>query len=85
MQVGTAEARERFKELLDRVQAGETIEITRRGKVLAVLSAPPGFSGSESFSEVVRHWRNTWDVASWTDDDAFADVRDQSPGRDIAL
>ena len=85
MQVGTAEARERFKELLDRVQAGETVEIARRGKVLAVLSAPPGISGSESFGEMVRHWRNTWDVASWTDDDAFADVRDQSPGRDIAL
>ena len=85
MQVGTAEARERFKELLDRVQAGETIEIARRGKVLAVLSAPPGTSGSASFSEVVQHWRNTWDVASWIDDDAFADVRDHSLGRDIAL
>jgi prevent-host-death family protein len=85
MQVGTTEARERFKELLDRVQAGETVEIARRGKVLAVLSAPPGIRGSESFGEVVRHWRNTWDVESWIDDDAFADVRDQSPGRDIAL
>ena len=85
MRIGTAEARERFKELLDRVQAGETVEIARRGKVLAVLSAPPGLSGTESFSEVVRHWRTTWDVASWRDNDAFADVRDQSPGRDIAL
>lgn len=85
MQVGTTEARERFKELLDRVQAGETVEIARRGKVLAVLSAPPGSGGFESFSEVVRHWRDAWDVASWIDDDPFAHVRDPSPGRDVAL
>ena len=84
MQVGTAEARDRFRELLDRVQAGETIEIARRGKILAVLSAPDAESGA-SFGEAVRQWRETWDAASWPDEDVFADVRDGSPGRDVDL
>ena len=84
MQIGTAEAREKLKELLDRVQAGETIEIARRGKVLAVLSAPSGTT-SERFSDAIDSWRATWDVASWTDEDVFGEVRDQSPGRDVVL
>lgn len=85
MQVGTAEARERFKELLDRVQAGETIEIARRGKILAVLSAPPVDSSNGGFNEVLRQWRDTWGVESWPDDDPFVDVRDRSPGRAVDL
>ena len=85
MRVGTAEARERFKELLDRVQAGETVEIARRGKVLAVLSTPPDAGRASTFSETVTQWREMWDVASWPDEDDFADVRDRSPGRDVSL
>lgn len=86
MQLGTAEARDRFKELLDRVQAGETVEIARRGKVLAVLSAPPDDGRAGGFAETVGQWRQTWDVASWRDDDdVFADVRDRSAGRDVEL
>ena len=79
MRVGTAEARERFKELLDRVQSGETVEIARRGKVLAVLSVSTGRAGAGRFGETVSQWRETWDVASWPDEDLFADVRDRSP------
>ena len=85
MRVGTAEARERFKELLDRVQAGETVEIARRGKVLAVLSTPPNADRAGTFSETVAQGRETWDVASGPDEDAFADIRDRSPGRDVSL
>ena len=35
--VGVYEAKTHFSELLDRVQAGESIEITRHGKVVAEL------------------------------------------------
>ena len=35
-----ADARAHFSELLDRVEAGETIEITRRGKPTARLVPP---------------------------------------------
>jgi prevent-host-death family protein len=39
--VGVAEAKRRFSELLDRVNAGERIVIARRGKP-AVALVPPG-------------------------------------------
>jgi prevent-host-death family protein len=39
--VGAVEAKSKFGQLLDWVEAGETVAITRRGKVVAHL-APPG-------------------------------------------
>lgn len=38
--VALFEAKNRLSELIDRVQAGEVIEITRRGKVVARLTPP---------------------------------------------
>ena len=40
-EVALFDAKNRLSELIDRVLAGETIAITRRGKVVAQL-APPG-------------------------------------------
>ena len=39
MDVNLADAKARLSELVDRVQAGESIEITRRGKPVARLTA----------------------------------------------
>ena len=41
--VSLADAKTRLSELVDRVEAGDTIEITRRGKLVARLTgvAPP--------------------------------------------
>ena len=44
--VGAFEAKTRLSELLDRVEEGEEIVITRHGKPVAVL-APPGSRPSE--------------------------------------
>ena len=38
-QVNLADAKARLSELVDRVEAGETIDITRRGRPVARLSA----------------------------------------------
>ena len=38
---GVAEAKNNFTHLLDRVQEGEKITITRHGKPIAELNAPP--------------------------------------------
>ena len=40
-QVGAFEAKNKFGQLLDWVEAGEAVAITRRGKIVAHL-APPG-------------------------------------------
>ena len=81
MQVGMAEARERFRELLDRAEAGEVIEIARRGQVTAVMGPPTGSSPSRDFGTEISSWRERWSTAAEPDDDVFADVRDASAGR----
>ena len=40
-EVALFDAKNRLSELIDRVQAGEEFVITRRGKVVARLAAPP--------------------------------------------
>ena len=40
MEVSVAEARARLSELMRRVEAGEEVIITRRGKAVAVMRAP---------------------------------------------
>lgn len=45
MEVGVGEAKARLSELLDRVEAGDRIVVTRRGTPIAVLS--PYTRGSE--------------------------------------
>ena len=40
-EIGAFEAKNRFGQLLDWVEAGESVAITRRGKIVAHL-APPG-------------------------------------------
>lgn len=54
--VALFEAKNRLSELIDRVLAGEVIEITRRGKVVAQLG-PPGDHAArqrEAHDAVVR-------------------------------
>lgn len=40
MEVSVAEAKAKLSELLKRVEEGESVTITRRGKPVAVVSAP---------------------------------------------
>ena len=40
--IGIRELRQRASELLRRVEQGETIEVTDRGRRVAILSPPPG-------------------------------------------
>ena len=38
--INIAEAKAHFSELVERAEAGETVDITRRGKLVARLSRP---------------------------------------------
>ncbi len=42
MEVGAYEAKTKLSALLDRVEQGEHISISRYGRVVAVLAPPPG-------------------------------------------
>lgn len=58
--VGSFEAKTKLAELLDRVEAGETVTITRRGKAVAKLVPANGADEQEkrrqAIEEIIR-WR----------------------------
>ncbi|HET9069434.1 MAG TPA: type II toxin-antitoxin system prevent-host-death family antitoxin [Amaricoccus sp.] len=56
-EVGAFEAKNRLGQLLDRVEAGEEILITRRGKVVARLLPPAAVSDRERALEAVARIR----------------------------
>lgn len=82
MEIGVADARRRFRAILDEVGSGHVVQVTRRGRVVAVIAPPLSSQATGgSFGDMLRSWREEWDVDSWSDDDPFAGTRDHSPGR----
>jgi prevent-host-death family protein len=47
-EIGAFEAKNRFGQLLDWVEAGEAVAITRRGKIVAHLAPPGGKFNAEA-------------------------------------
>ena len=88
-QYSIAEARDRLPSLVHDVEAGLPVELTRRGKPVAVLVSIEEFrrlsSGREGFWSAIERWRASVDPADLEGDDPFADVRDKSPGRELDL
>jgi prevent-host-death family protein len=63
--VGSFEAKTKLAELLDRVEAGETVTITRRGKAVAKL-VPAGVDAEErarrrALIDEIKRKRAGWD------------------------
>ena len=63
--VGSFEAKTKLAELLDRVEAGETVTITRRGKAVAKL-IPAGIDPEErarrrALIDEIKRKRTAWD------------------------
>ncbi len=56
-EIGAFEAKNRFGQLLDWVEAGDEVVITRRGKVVARLVPPAGALSREARHEVVARIR----------------------------
>jgi prevent-host-death family protein len=86
-----ADARDQFTSLLREVEEGATVELTRRGKPIAVLLALPEYerlaSGRRGFAAAYRDFlrRHPDFLANAVEpEDWLHDVRDSSPGRDFA-
>ena len=65
--IGAFDAKTHLSQLLDRVEAGEEIEITRRGRPVARLVPFVSDSSAEkikSLIQTVREERGTYDVSS---------------------
>ena len=55
--VGAYEAKTHLPKLLEAVERGETIVITRHGKEVAHLIPPPGRKSEAELAEMVTKWR----------------------------
>lgn len=82
-------ARANFIHLVHEAEGGARIELTRRGKPVAVLIGAEDFErlskGAPSFWEAYEKFRREFDLEELdlNPDEIFGDVRDSSPGRDF--
>ena len=83
-----AEARHQFAGIVHAAESGQAVQITRRGRRVAVLLSAAEYDrlreGRPDLWEALQEWRRTvdWGVLGDTSD-IWADVRDRSPGRDF--
>lgn len=83
-----AEARNHLPALVHSAEAGQPTALTRRGKTVAVLLSIADFErlkrgGAGDFLSAVQAFRTEHDLAALGIADAFANTRDQSPGREV--
>lgn len=83
-----AEARDNFTSVVHEAESGTQVELTRRGKPVAVVVGIEDFErlskGRPDFWEAYENFRRglSPDFESNTDE-IFGDLRDPSPGRDF--
>ncbi|HVL57608.1 MAG TPA: type II toxin-antitoxin system prevent-host-death family antitoxin [Burkholderiaceae bacterium] len=58
MRIGIFEAKNRLSELIDRVESGEEVTITRRGVVVARLVPPRDADGQRKAREAIERLRD---------------------------
>lgn len=85
-----AEARANLSEIIDQAEAGQTVELTRRGRPVAVVLSCEAFerlhAGRPRFGEAYRAFLERFSLAeAGVDDQVFATARDRSPGRKVKL
>ena len=82
-----AEARANFTSVVHEAEEGTQVELTRRGKPVAVLLGVEDFERlskkKPGFWETYQEFRRRHDLSEIDPDEIFRDVRDQSPGRDF--
>ena len=84
-----AEARDNLARLIHEVEDGEPVEITRRGRPVAVLLSLAALerlrSGRTGFWDALVDYRDEHDLDALALDEALEDVRDRSLGRPVEL
>lgn len=88
-QYSIATARNQLPAIVHEVENGPPVELTRRGRRVAVLLSARDYERLQprrrSLSAAIKAFRDRVDVSDLDIDEIFADVRDRSPGRDIDL
>jgi prevent-host-death family protein len=82
-----AQARANLPAILDAVEAGSDVELTRRGQPVAVIVARSKYRSDErpTFAEAYGAWRARHPNGVDLPDDYFEKLRDRSPGRKVRL
>lgn len=87
-QYSIAEARDNFHRVVHEAESGETVELTRRGKPVAVLLSLEEYrrlaTGRQSFWEAYEKFRRRHEGSEVETEDVYADVRDPSAGRSFS-
>jgi prevent-host-death family protein len=82
-----AEARNHLARLVHDVERGLPVELTRRGKRVAVLLSVGQYDqavgGKRSFWDALTAYRKTADLDCLDVDEVYKDARDKSPGRNV--
>ena len=84
-----AEARNRFAEIVHDLKRIPQIEVTRRGRPVAVLVSVEEFerlrAGSITFWSAYTAFRDAFDLAQADiESEVFEDLREPSPGREMS-
>lgn len=84
-----AEARDQFAAIVREIEKEPAVEITRRGRPVAVLLSLREFHRlkfRKNFWDAYCSFRNQYDLAKLDiEPEIFTGVRDKSPGREVKL
>ena len=87
-QYSIAEAREKLAHVIQEAEQGTKVELTRRGKPVAILLSLNQYERLSrkrgSFWDSYQEFRRRFKDLNVETADAFEDVRDTSPGRDFS-
>lgn len=85
-----SEARANLPAIIDWVEAGQTVELTRRGRPVAVVVSVQELArlrtGRRDFRTAYREFLDRFDLAEvGVDEGYFEEARDSAEGRDVEL
>jgi prevent-host-death family protein len=82
-----AEARDNFTSMVHEAEEGARVELTRRGRPVAVLVGAEDFerlsNPKKGFWQALQDFRRSHDLADIDPDEIWGDVRGSSTGRDF--
>ncbi len=88
-QFAVTDISEHLNDMLHVLETGDSVELTRNGKPVAVLVSVQVYQNfkpkQKDFWDALEEFRQGMDVSSLEIADDVFDVRDSSPGREVAL
>lgn len=85
--VSIAAARDNLPALVRSAEQGQQVELTRRGKLVAVLVSSHEYekltAGPRDLWAAIQKFRSEHDLSELDAEEVFSNVRDRTPGREV--